>query len=77
MSAGPEALDRNALENERRKLNVRLEEVSRLCESDIAPSQFYGEMLRRLLESLAAPIGAVWVNAKRTIRELRTSLSNA
>lgn len=75
MSAGPEALDRNALENERRKLNVRLEEVSRLCESDIAPSQFYGEMLRRLLESLAAPIGAVWVKTPQGNLQLQFQIN--
>ena len=38
----------------------RLDEVSRLCEADVPPAVFYGEMLKRLLESLAAPAGAVW-----------------
>src|SRR5262249_27715178 len=31
-----------------------------MCESDVPPATFYGEMLKRLLESLAAPAGAVW-----------------
>jgi len=53
-------MDRNDLEQERRKLNTRLEEVARMCEQDLPPHHFYGEMLRRLLDSLAAPIGAVW-----------------
>ena len=60
MSASPE-IDRRALDEERRRLNQRLEEVSRLSEGDSPPGVFYGEMLRRLLESLAAPAGAVWM----------------
>src|SRR3954454_4561071 len=48
------------IEQERRKLRRRLDEVSRLCEADMPPATFYGEMLKRLLESLAAPAGAVW-----------------
>jgi hypothetical protein len=48
------------LEQERRRLSKRLEEVSRLAESSATPVVFYGEMLKRLLESLAAPAGVVW-----------------
>src|SRR6516165_3229058 len=48
------------IEQERRKLSRRLDEVSRLCEADVPPATFYSEMLKRLLESLAAPAGAVW-----------------
>lgn len=54
------APDPQAIEQERQRLSRRLEEVARLCEGDVAPSAFYGEMLRRLLESLAATAGAVW-----------------
>ena len=31
-----------------------------MCEGDVAPHTFYGELLRRLIESLAAVAGAVW-----------------
>ena len=58
MSAGP---DEQTIEMERRRLTQRLDEVARLCEADVAPATFYGELLKRLLESLAAPAGAVWV----------------
>jgi DNA-binding response OmpR family regulator len=37
-----------------------LDEVARMCEADVPPPVFYGEMLKRLLESLAAPAGAIW-----------------
>src|SRR3954451_20466837 len=48
------------IEQERRKLSRRLDEVARLCEADVPAATFYGEMLKRLLETLAAPAGAVW-----------------
>ncbi|HWG45911.1 MAG TPA: hypothetical protein VN688_24330 [Gemmataceae bacterium] len=48
------------LEQERRRIAHRLEEVAKLSESNVPPGAFYGEMLKRLLESLAAPAGAIW-----------------
>jgi hypothetical protein len=54
------APDPQAIEQERQRLSRRLDEVARLCEGDVAPATFYGELLRRLLESLAAGAGAVW-----------------
>jgi hypothetical protein len=48
------------LEQERRRIAQRLEETARLSESSVPPGAFYGEMLKRLLETLAAPAGAVW-----------------
>src|SRR4051812_35645012 len=67
MSAGPDPRTLNAqqqqaaIEQERRRLSQRLDEVARLCEGGLAPPAFYGEMLQRLLESLAAVAGAVWL----------------
>ncbi|MFO0929611.1 MAG: hypothetical protein U0736_21705 [Gemmataceae bacterium] len=63
MSAGPDPRTANAqlIEQERRRLSQRLDEVARLCESGAPPSVFYGEMLQRLIESLAAVAGCVWL----------------
>jgi hypothetical protein len=63
MSAGPDPRAANAqvIEQERRRLSQRLDEVARLCESGVAPTAFYGELLQRLLESLAAVAGCVWI----------------
>lgn len=36
-------IDRRALEEERRRLNQRLEEVSRLCEGEQPPGVFMGK----------------------------------
>ena len=74
MSISPE-IDRRALEEERRRLNQRLEEVSRLCEGEQPPGVFYGEMLRRLLESLAAPAGAVWVKTPQGNLQLQFQIN--
>lgn len=51
---------KEAMEQEHRRLIRRLEEVARLCESDVPPAMFHAEMLKRLLECLAAPAGAVY-----------------
>jgi hypothetical protein len=62
VSAGPDPrVDNRVIEQERRRLGQRLDEVGRMCEADVPVTTFYGEMLKRLLESLAAPAGAVWV----------------
>src|SRR5437764_14846346 len=50
-----------AIEQERRKLAQRLEEVARLCDSGQPPRVFYAELLQRLLETFAASAGAVWL----------------
>src|SRR4051794_39976606 len=62
MSAGPDPrTNAQVIEEERRRLSKRLDEVARLCESGVAPAAFYGELLQRLLESLAAVAGCVWI----------------
>jgi hypothetical protein len=63
MSTGPEPRQSNAqvIEQERRRLSQRLDEVARLCESGMPGPMFYGEMLTRLVESLAALAGCVWL----------------
>jgi hypothetical protein len=54
--AGPQAI-----EQERRRIGRHLDEVGRLAESEAPPQTFFGEMLKRLLDALAAPAGAVWM----------------
>src|SRR5690242_4119559 len=63
MSAGPDPRTANAqlIEQERRRLSQRLDEVARLCETGVPPTTFYQELLQRLLESLAAVAGSVWI----------------
>src|SRR5262245_15591213 len=64
MSTGPDprqSSNAQVIEQERRRLSQRLDEVARLCESGMPGPMFYGEMLGRLLESLAAIAGCVWL----------------
>jgi hypothetical protein len=49
------------IEETRRQINRLFEEVGHLSESDLPPADYYGEFLKRVLQGLAAPAGAVWV----------------
>jgi hypothetical protein len=61
VSVGSEPhLDKEVVEEERRRLAQRLAELAKMAEVGGPPSTFYGELLKRLLESLAAPAGAIW-----------------
>lgn len=61
MSAGPDPQTNvNLIEETRKQINRLFEEVARLAEMDLAPTDFYGEFLKRVLQALAAPAGAVW-----------------
>ena len=61
MTAGIAPQINNQVDQERARVGRLLQEVEQLCEADIPPPGFFGEMLRRLLEAMGAPAGAVWV----------------
>ena len=76
MSTAPEPqVDPRALDLERKRLSQRLEELSKLCESDVPPGVFYGELLKKLLESLAAPVGALWIRTNQGNLQLQFQIS--
>jgi hypothetical protein len=76
VSAGPEPqVDLQALEQERRRLSQRLEEVAKLSEGNVPAATFYGEMLKKLLESLAAPAGAVWTRTAQGNLQLQFQIN--
>jgi hypothetical protein len=54
-------VDVNLLEQTRKQINRLVEEIARLSEADLAPPEYYGEFLQRVLTAVAAPAGAVWV----------------
>lgn len=68
-TSGPE------LEQERRRIAARLEEIARLSETNVVPGAFYGEMLKRLLETLAAPAGAVWARTAQGNLQLQYQIN--
>jgi hypothetical protein len=63
------------LEQERRRIAARLEEVAKLCETNVPPAAFYGELLKRLLESLAAPAGAIWARTAQGNLQLQYQIN--
>lgn len=63
------------LEQERRRIAARLEEIARLSETNVVPGAFYGEMLKRLLETLAAPAGAVWARTAQGNLQLQYQIN--
>ena len=75
VTAGNPDPNSEVIERERRRLSQRLEEVARLCEADINPPTFYGELLKRLLESLAAPAGAVWTRTAQGNLQLQFQIN--
>jgi hypothetical protein len=63
------------LEETRRQINRLFEEVARLSESDVPPSEFYGEFLKKVLQGLAAPAGAVWVRTPQGHLQLQHQIN--
>jgi hypothetical protein len=60
--AGPEPqVSVQNIEETRRQIQRLFEEVARLSELDLAPADYFGEFLKRVLTALAAPAGAVWM----------------
>lgn len=70
MSAGIAPQTNNQVEQERQRVGRLLDEVARLTEAEIPAASFFGEMLKRLLEALAAPAGAVWMRSPQGIIQL-------
>src|SRR5580700_808131 len=59
--AVPDQNEVNLIEQARRQINRLAEEIAHLSDSELAPSDYYGEFLQRVLQALAAPAGAVWL----------------
>src|SRR5260370_38480049 len=77
MRAGPDPRSNQAvIEQERRRLSQRLDEVARLCEGTLPPGSFYGELLQRLIESLAAVAGSVWIRTPQGTLQQQVQINN-
>ncbi|HEV3443624.1 MAG TPA: hypothetical protein VG099_03220 [Gemmataceae bacterium] len=62
MSPGPNPqIDLNLLEETRKRINAIVGQIARDSESDMPPSDYYGQFLQRVLDAVAAPAGAVWI----------------
>jgi hypothetical protein len=56
-----QSLDPQLVEQTKHQIRMLVNEISRLAKSEIAPEEFYGEFLPRVVTALAAVGGAVWV----------------
>ncbi len=72
---GPNPYDSNLIEQARRQINRLAEEIAHLSEMDLAPAQYYGEFLQRLLTAIAAPAGAVWLRTQQGNLQLQYQIN--
>src|SRR5258707_15773132 len=63
------------IEETRKQINRLFEEVARLSETDMAPTDYYGELLKRVLTALVAPAGAVWVRTQQGNLQLQYQIN--
>jgi hypothetical protein len=63
------------LEQTRKQINRLVEEIARLSETDMSPSDYYGEFLQRVLTAVAAPAGAVWVRTPQGHLQLQYQIN--
>jgi hypothetical protein len=54
-------VDYSLLEETRKRINQLVAQIARASESDLPPSEYYGQFLQHVLDAVAAPAGAVWV----------------
>ena len=60
-----QSLDPQLIAQTRQQIRMLVNEIAQLARSDIAPEEFYGEFLPRVVSALAAIGGAVWVAEDR------------
>lgn len=60
MSTEQSSLDPNLIEQTKHQIRSLVNEIAQLSKSDVAPQEFYGEFLNRVVSALAANGGAVW-----------------
>src|SRR6516162_1634120 len=61
-SVNPEPqVDYSLLEETRKRINQLVAQIARASESDLPPSEYYGQFLQHVLDAVAAPAGALWV----------------
>jgi hypothetical protein len=76
VSAGPQPqIDPNLIEQARKQINKLAEEIAQLSEQDLAPADYYGEFLQRVLTAIAAPAGAVWIRTPQGNLQLQYQIN--
>jgi hypothetical protein len=60
MSIEQQPLDAHLIEQTKQQIRSLVAEIAQLSKTDVAPEEFYGEFLPRIVSALAAVGGAVW-----------------
>jgi len=60
MSTEQQPLDPHLVEQTKQQIRSLVAEIAKLAKADVAPEEFYGEFLNRVVSALAAVGGAVW-----------------
>ncbi len=60
-----QTLDPQLIEQTKQQIRTLVNEIMQLAHSDVAPQEFYGEFLNRLVAALAAPGGALWATEEQ------------
>jgi hypothetical protein len=63
------------IEETRRQINRLFDEVARFSETEMPPAEYYGEFLKRVLQGLAAPAGAVWMRTPQGHLQLQHQIN--
>jgi hypothetical protein len=65
----------NLIEETRKQINRLFDEVGRLSEAELAPPDYYGEFLKRVVQGLAATAGVVWVRTEQGHLQLQHQIN--
>jgi multidrug efflux pump subunit AcrA (membrane-fusion protein) len=68
-------IDINLIEQARKQINRLAEEIAQLSEQDLAPPDYYGEFMQRLLTAIAAPAGAIWLRTAQGNLQLQYQIN--
>jgi hypothetical protein len=63
------------IEETRKQINRLFDEIGQLSEMDLQPGDYFGEFLKRVLQGLAAPAGAVWVRTPQGHLQLQHQIN--
>jgi hypothetical protein len=75
VSAGPADPNAELIEQARRQVNRLAEEIARISDSEMSPTEYYSEFLQKLLQAIAAPAGAVWLKTPQGNLQLQYQIN--
>jgi hypothetical protein len=71
----PGAESSEQVEHARKQINRLADEIAQISDTDLAPGDFFGEFLLRVMTALAAPAGAVWVRTPQGNLQLQYEIN--